>query len=286
MFEEMNKVRADPKSLIPYVQKGIKEFNGKVRRGVTTHEGTGAWNELISVLESQQALKPMTWSNGMAKACQLFAEWSGPNGIIGHNGPNGKSMAARIEEQGTWQRSIGENVAYGHLNGKESLIQLMVDDGVSSRGHRKNILKENFGVVGIAIHTHVNYKYMTCMDFAGGFSSSQDKIPAYTSTPTTSSKSAGTTSAPSNGSTPANNNTKKNEGSAPATPTNTGGTKSNSSNDNTWGNFNNSYGSAWGNNTNGSAWGNNTKENDNFKKGFEGWRRLRTRMLKTNKRQD
>ena len=70
-------------------------------------------------------------------------------------------------------------MAYGHSNGMESLVQLMVDDGVSSRGHRRNILKSNFGVVGIAINVHKSYRFMTCMDFAGGFKSDADANPTY-----------------------------------------------------------------------------------------------------------
>ena len=207
VFDELNKVRAEPKSLIPFLQNGITEFNGKIRNGVMTAEGAGAWQELLSVLEIQQAMEPITWSNGMAKACQLFVEWSGPNGVVSHIGPSGKSMADRLDEQGTWSTAIGENLAYGYLNGKESLVQLMVDDGVSSRGHRKNILKTNFGVVGIAINTHSNYSYITCMDFAGGFSSTQDTNPTYTWTPTTPTNTNDSSNNTPDNSTPNNSST-------------------------------------------------------------------------------
>lgn len=38
----------------------------------------------------------------------------------------------------------GENIAYGKETGKEAIIDLIVDDGVSKRGHRKNVFKNNF----------------------------------------------------------------------------------------------------------------------------------------------
>jgi hypothetical protein len=56
----------------------------------------------------------------------------------------------------------------------------MVDDGVASRGHRKNLFNEGFKVIGIAIGEHKNYRYMTCNDFAGAFKSSQDGNPKFT----------------------------------------------------------------------------------------------------------
>jgi len=62
----------------------------------------------------------MTWSNGLAKACEKFTMWAGPRGTTGHSGPNGKSMGDRISAEGQWQSTIGENLAYGTLNGKES----------------------------------------------------------------------------------------------------------------------------------------------------------------------
>jgi len=180
MFNEMNNVRTDPKSLIPYLQTGISEFVGNVRNGISTAEGPSAWYELINVLNSISPLAPMTWSNGMANACQIFIDWQGPSGETGHTGPNGKTMSERISEQGQWVSSIGENMAYGKLDGKESLVQLMVDDNVPSRGHRNNILSNSFGKVGIAIGSHSTYSYVTGMDFAADFISSQDANPTYT----------------------------------------------------------------------------------------------------------
>ena len=112
MFEELNKVRTDPKSLIPYVKKGISEFNGKIRKGIMTTEGVGAWNELLTVLQSQKPLAPMIWSNSMAKACQIFVSWAGPRGTVGHYGPSGKSMSDRLDAQGEWISTIGKELLY------------------------------------------------------------------------------------------------------------------------------------------------------------------------------
>ena len=49
-------------------------------------------------------------------------------------------------------------------------LQLIVDDRVPSRGHRTNIFKKEFKVVGVNIGSHKRYGSLCVMDYAGGFS--------------------------------------------------------------------------------------------------------------------
>lgn len=178
-LDEMNKVRTNPKSIIPELEATVKKFQGKQLGYMMTNEGPGAYNELISFLKKQAPLAPMTWSNGLGSACQKFVNVAGPSGATGHSSPNGDSMSDRISAEGSWQSTIGENLAYGDRDGKKSLIQLMVDDGVPSRGHRKNIFNTKFKVIGIAIGSHKGYRFMTCNDFAGGMGGAQEANPKF-----------------------------------------------------------------------------------------------------------
>ena len=45
----------------------------------------------------------------------------------------------------------------------------MVDDGVKSRGHRKNLFNESFNVCGIGASKHSKYEFCVTIDYAGGF---------------------------------------------------------------------------------------------------------------------
>lgn len=195
-FDEMNKVRTDPKSMIPELEATVKKFRGNMLGNMRTNEGAGAYLELIKFLKNQKPLSPMTWSNGMANACQKFVDKAGPSGAVGHSVPGGGSMSERINAEGKWSGGAGENLAYGDRDGKNSLIQLMVDDGVASRGHRNNLFNEGFKIIGIAIGEHKNYRYMTCNDFAGGFKSSQDANPKFTWKGGSGSSSTSTPSKP------------------------------------------------------------------------------------------
>jgi uncharacterized protein YkwD len=189
-FQWMNKVRADPKLIIPELEATVKQFKGKLLGYKKTKEGASAYTELINFLKVQKPLSSMTWSNGMAAACQKFIDKAGPVGTLSHTGPDGSTLKTRINAEGNWKKNLGENLSYGSQDGKKSLIQLMVDDGTASRGHRKNIFSEKFNVVGIAIGVHKRYRFMTCNDFAGGFQSSQDANPKFTYTPATASSTA------------------------------------------------------------------------------------------------
>jgi uncharacterized protein YkwD len=50
----------------------------------------------------------------------------------------------------------------------------MVDDGVLSRGHRENLMKESFTKIGIAVYSHKTYKYCCVLDFAENFLSFEE----------------------------------------------------------------------------------------------------------------
>jgi len=61
----------------------------------------------------------------------------------------------------------GENIAYGKESAKEAIIELAIDDGVSKRGHRKNLFKENFNTMGVCQGPHKEWKEMVAVMYGG-----------------------------------------------------------------------------------------------------------------------
>jgi len=49
------------------------------------------------------------------------------------------------------------------------VMQLIIDDGVKGRGHRKNIFAKGFATAGVACGTHPRFDTMCVIDFSGGF---------------------------------------------------------------------------------------------------------------------
>jgi len=62
---------------------------------------------------------------------------------------------------------IAENCDYGSTEPLEIVMSLLIDDGIASLGHRKNILHPGLNYVGIAIEKHKTYGVNCVMDFSG-----------------------------------------------------------------------------------------------------------------------
>ena len=136
---------------------------------ILLEEGTKAVDEAIAFLKKQRALSPLVLSRGLSLAARDHALDQGKTGQTGHTGSDRSTMGTRIERYGQWQKTAGENIAYGGQTVRDFMIQLIVDDGVPSRGHRTNIFNPEFLVVGIAVGTHPVFRTICVQNFAGGY---------------------------------------------------------------------------------------------------------------------
>ncbi len=174
---EMNLARCDPKGYAKYLQELKASFIDDriyVKRGgarIKTNEGVPAVDEAIAFLLKAKPIGALSGSKGLSLAAKDHADDTGPKGKTGHDGTDGSSSGDRIERHGKWSKTIGENISYGSPVARAIVVQLLVDDGVPSRGHRKNIFKRDYGVAGIAIGPHTVYRSMCVIDYAGGFKS-------------------------------------------------------------------------------------------------------------------
>jgi uncharacterized protein YkwD len=72
-----------------------------------------------------------------------------------------------MNRYGKWDLAAGENIDYGNTQARRIVISFLIDDGVLSRGHRKNILDKAFNFIGVAVGPHPTYRSMCVLDFAG-----------------------------------------------------------------------------------------------------------------------
>jgi uncharacterized protein YkwD len=110
----------------------------------------------------------MKWDQLLAFAAKDLAVAQGATHQTGHTGPDGSTVTSRINKFGHWQRTAGENIAYGTTGGKEIVIQLLVDDGVPNRGHRTNIFNPKYTSLGSWMSGHKTYRHTTVIDYSGG----------------------------------------------------------------------------------------------------------------------
>jgi uncharacterized protein YkwD len=156
-------------------KRQLPHFDGSVLRrpgsrvGLQTNEGPDAVREAIRALRQQAPLPPLEWADGLALAARDHVRDQGPGGSTGHDGNDGSSMDSRIRRYGAWNGTAAENIDYGSATARDVLISLIVDDGVPSRGHRRNIFNPNVRVMGGACGPHARYRRMCVLDYAGGF---------------------------------------------------------------------------------------------------------------------
>lgn len=175
VLAEINLARTAPRSYAGFLREFRGRFQGKSysqpgsRVRVQTSEGVAAVDEAIRYLSRQKPLPALTWSDGLAAAAGELASEQSSSGATGHTGVQSRGMRERIERQGKWEGRIGENIAYGPEDARGMVMQLIIDDGVADRGHRRNQFNSAFGTAGVACGTHPRFGSMCVIDFAGRF---------------------------------------------------------------------------------------------------------------------
>ncbi len=176
---EINKLRSDPARYAnDYISPLAKKYDRRLLyypgdQPLLTKEGVNALYECVRDLKRQQPLSIIYPSEGLTLAARDHVNDQSKTGRTGHQGSDNSNMRARIERYGKWEVRIAENIAYGAKTAQQIVIYLLIDDGVSDRGHRKNLLNSNFRMVGVATGNHPKYGLMSVMDFAGGFKTTE-----------------------------------------------------------------------------------------------------------------
>ncbi|MFK8184672.1 MAG: CAP domain-containing protein [Phormidesmis sp.] len=173
LITEHNRVRQNPQSYIPLLEARLASMDsrGNIPNGcgrnctLLTNEGQSAVREAIQYLQNQSPVGEIAFSSGIAQAARAHAI-DQRNGATGHTGSDGSSSMDRVNRFEVPHAGVGENIAYGPSDAQDIMINLIVDDGVASRGHRTNIFRDSWAMAGAGCGSHATYGSVCVINYA------------------------------------------------------------------------------------------------------------------------
>lgn len=174
VLEEINLARSDPQKYVVFLEEYKKLFKGNVVYlpgflRVQTNEGKTPVEEAIEYLKTLPKLKPFTFSNSLNKAANLQLADLIADSTIGHTGRDGSDLKTRLKRFGMVGELYAENIAYYADTAREIVLTMIVDDGVKSRNHRKNVFSQNLRLIGIAFGKGKTGEGLCVADFTDYF---------------------------------------------------------------------------------------------------------------------
>jgi len=171
VLEELNLARTKPSEYASYVEEHKKSFKGPFvvvidGRKTRTLEGIKAVDQAIAFLKKANPVPALSASRSLTLSARDHVKDLGPRGMTGHAGTDKTQPSDRISRYGAPKTTSGEAIAFGPVSGRSIVIQLIVDDGVAGRDHRKNVFDPDYRVAGIAIGPHTIHEHMCVIDFA------------------------------------------------------------------------------------------------------------------------
>ncbi|HEV7744066.1 MAG TPA: CAP domain-containing protein [Pyrinomonadaceae bacterium] len=187
-IDEINLARADPSAYARYLVEFKQYFHGREIHYpdgfvLVSNEGVAPLDEAIAFMRSLKPAPPLQLSPGMVSAAKDHLNDLVKTGRSGHKGSDGSTVSDRLNRYGTWAESLGEDIVYHSRSAREDVVALIIDDGTSTRGHRKNIFKSDFQVVGIAQSPQLKTGTISVITFSAGFTD-KPAIDPKTKTPT------------------------------------------------------------------------------------------------------
>lgn len=108
---------------------------------------------LMVTLKYKTPVGLIYFDEDMYLLANCFAKESGQSGKTGHN---------RVSCPDGFQ---AECCSYGQEQGKDVVLQLLIDHDVPSLGHRQICLSDSYNKVGLSIYSHSVYDYCCVLDF-------------------------------------------------------------------------------------------------------------------------
>ena len=170
IIAEINFARTRPRDYAERLRSYRKYFKGKIvyypgnPNGLRTAEGVHAVDEAIRFLEKQTPIEPVEHSALLARAAGDHVAEQGSRGKTGHISEDGANPRDRMQRRGGGNY-VAEVITYGPPSAVEVVRQLIVDDAVPGRGHRRTVFAAEMRHAGAACGPHRVYRVMCVTEF-------------------------------------------------------------------------------------------------------------------------
>lgn len=147
----INLARVYPSKFAQFYKEYLKAFNESGARKFKQKNRYyySLYKDLMKL--GKKNLSPLIADETMYEFAKCWAKESGKKGVIGHNRKRCK------------KGRFAECCSYGNLEPLEFVLNLLIDEGIPSLGHRK-ILFTNYKKVGVSINTHKTYGRCVVID--------------------------------------------------------------------------------------------------------------------------
>lgn len=178
----LNAIRQNPSSFVQkiqslYIDRLTTSPDGRPMDSQTNlvyNEGSNIFSEAQNFLRNARPLSPLTLESGLCKAAQGQSAYCAKVFQPTHSGPSGDQPQQRILQYGRFEgygvQASAENCGMSiDSNPERWLLDLVIDDGVPNRGHRKNIFDPNYQKIGLGYTKGQNgyqTSYFSVMNFA------------------------------------------------------------------------------------------------------------------------
>ncbi|MDD3858749.1 MAG: CAP domain-containing protein [Bacteroidales bacterium] len=120
VLEEINLCRTNPQLYIQYIDEYLIYNDSDAGEKATARE-------LKKILKKMKAVEPLVFSPELYEACKIHGDYIVKTKKLVHS-----------------DCVCAENIQCGHEIIRYAVIDLLIDHGISSRGHRNNILNPEF----------------------------------------------------------------------------------------------------------------------------------------------
>lgn len=175
VLAEVNRLREDPRAYVATLKQWQGQYRGNIllvpgqNKAIRTVEGEAALTEAIAAVGATPRLPRMAPLTALDRAAEDHVAAQGATRTIGHRGNDGSNSFERISRHGRSHGRSAEVIDYGWDRAQDIVVDLLVDDGISDRGHRKALLDPVYVVAGVACGPHARYGIMCVVEMAERF---------------------------------------------------------------------------------------------------------------------